>query len=107
MAAFYKFNKLLNDIHILMKKVCEPLKQNVCKNYKNIKENTCFQIFGGDIIVDTELKPYLLEFNKGPSMKTDLKRDYKMKEGLIEDTFKLAGVIVTDDKSYLSNFKEI
>ena len=40
-------------------------------------------------------------------MTTDLDIDQKMKKGLIEDTFKLAGVIVTDDKSYLSNFKEI
>ena len=100
-------NKLINNINILIQKVCKPIKPEVCKNYENIKDNTCFQIFGGDIIVDTNLKPYLLEFNKGPSLKTDLKRDYIMKEGLIEDTFKLANVIPNNNESHLNNFIKI
>ena len=100
-------DKLLKDIYILMKNVCLPIKPEICNNYPNIIDNTCFQLFGGDIIVTKDYKPLLLEFNKGPSMTTDIDIDQKMKKGLIEDTFKLAGVIVTDDKSYLSNFKEI
>jgi hypothetical protein len=100
-------DKLLKDIYILMKNVCLPIKPEICNNYPNIIDNTCFQLFGGDIIVTKDYKPLLLEFNKGPSMATDIDIDQQMKKGLIEDTFKLAGVIVTDDKSYLSNFKEI
>ena len=99
--------KLLEDIYILIKNVCLPMKPEICNNYPNIIDNTCFQLFGGDIIVTRDYKPLLLEFNKGPSMATEIVKDQQMKKGLIEDTFKLAGVITASDKSHLDLFREL
>lgn len=50
-------------------------------------DNLCFQLFGADIIFDNNLKPYLLELNKGPSMKYVTNKDKLLKEKLIEDLF--------------------
>jgi hypothetical protein len=59
--------KLLKDIILLIKNVFRALKPNICL-LKNVDKATCFQLFGGDFIVDDKLKPYLLEFNKGPEL---------------------------------------
>ena len=100
-------DKLLEDIYILMKSICNPIKPLVCNNYPKIIDNTCYQLFGADIIVTSSYKPLLLEFNKGPSMRTEIKRDHEMKKQVLEDTFKLAGVIVTDDNSHLNRFRAL
>jgi hypothetical protein len=100
-------DKLLEDIYILIKNVCLPMKPEICNNYPNIIDNTCFQLFGGDVIVTRDYKPLLLEFNKGPSMTTEIVKDQQMKKGLIEDTFKLAGVVTSSDNSHLDRFKEL
>jgi len=52
-----------------MKKVC-LLNTNVCNLIKqklNLKKN-CYQVLGLDIIFDTELNPYIIEFNSWPNM---------------------------------------
>lgn len=100
-------DKLLEDIYILIKNVCLPMKPEICNNYPNIIDNTCFQLFGGDVIVTRDYKPLLLEFNKGPSMTTEIVKDQQMKKGLIDDTFKLAGVITSCDNTHLDRFKEL
>lgn len=100
-------DKLLEDIYVLIKNVCLPMKPEICNNYPNIIDNTCFQLFGGDVIVTRDYKPLLLEFNKGPSMTTEIVKDQQMKKGLIDDTFKLAGVVTSSDNSHLDRFKEL
>ena len=100
-------DKLLEDIYLLIKNVCSPLIPNICNNYPDIIDNTCFQLFGGDVIVTRDYKPLLLEFNKGPSMKTEMAKDQHMKKGLIKDTFTLAGVITSSDNSHLDRFREL
>lgn len=45
-----------------------------------------FEIFGFDILLDENLKPYLLEVNHTPSFTTDTPLDYQIKRNLILDT---------------------
>ena len=40
----------------------------------------CFEIFGFDIIIDSELKPWLLEVNHTPSFTADTPLDIKIKK---------------------------
>jgi len=45
-----------------------------------------FQLFGVDIIYrDKDLKPFLLEFNKGPDMSAANEKDFEMKTGVMRD----------------------
>ena len=46
----------------------------------------CFEILGFDILLDDNLKPWLLEINYTPSFKTDSQIDYAIKFPLINDT---------------------
>ena len=49
----------------------------------------CFEVLGFDVMLDQEMKPYILEVNHDPSFETDSPLDFKIKKSLIADTFKL------------------
>jgi tubulin polyglutamylase TTLL2 len=55
----------------------------------NIAEDTtrsCFEVFGFDILLDSKMKPWLLEVNMSPALGVDCEADRVVKEGLIADT---------------------
>ena len=41
--------------------------------------NNCFEIFGFDILIDSDLKPWLIEVNLSPSLSTDSPLDHEIK----------------------------
>lgn len=64
--------------------------------YQNLKKlpnrSNCFELLGYDILIDTELKPWLMEVNLSPSLATDSPLDVKIKSNLMVDTFNLVGI---------------
>jgi hypothetical protein len=54
--------------------------------------NNCFELLGYDILIDSDLKPWLMEVNLSPSLATDSPLDVKIKSNLVVDTFNLVGV---------------
>lgn len=83
----------VNNYNLLLKRIKDLfIKLSKAIQYEfNIKSklynNLCFQLFGADILFDNNLKPFLLELNKGPSMKYVTEKDKKLKENMIEDLF--------------------
>lgn len=68
----------------------------------------CFEVLGFDILLDSLLRPWLLEVNLSPSLNTDSPLDLKIKGQMIADLFTMIGVVPPDqqfgvDKSYLLN----
>jgi tubulin polyglutamylase TTLL5 len=57
-----------------------------------LHRNNCFEVFGYDILLDSELKPWLLEVNLSPSLACESPLDTTIKANLIADTFTLIGV---------------
>lgn len=60
--------------------------------------NNCFELFGFDILIDEDLKPWLLEVNLTPSLMADSDMDFEVKSTLLADTFSLAGIFSTEYK---------
>lgn len=60
--------------------------------------NNCFELFGYDILIDSDLKPWLLEVNLSPSLATESPLDLTIKGNLLADTFNLIGVKRFDRK---------
>jgi hypothetical protein len=64
--------------------------------YQNLKKlpnrNNCFELLGYDILIDSELKPWLMEVNLSPSLATDSPLDVKIKSNLLIDTLNLVGI---------------
>merc|ERR1712013_101485 len=54
-----------------------------------INDKHCFECYGFDIIIDSALKPWLIEINASPSLSATTKADSKFKKKLIFDLFRV------------------
>lgn len=52
----------------------------------------CFELYGFDVLVDEDLKPWLIEVNLSPSMLAESPLDQQVKSAVLSDTFNLVGV---------------
>ena len=62
--------------------------------------NVCFEVYGFDIMLDSKLKPWLIEVNIAPSLSSSSPLDKTVKTMLICDTLNLVGVQLYDRKQY-------
>lgn len=60
--------------------------------YHNQPNKGCFELFGFDIMLDSNLKPWLLEVNCAPALSMDSEVDERIKIPLITDTLRLIGI---------------
>ena len=68
--------------------------------------NNCAELYGFDILVDENLKPWLLEVNLSPSLACDAPLDLKIKSGCIQDWLNLIGLQVIDPISRNKQYKD-
>ena len=82
----------IEDIIIKTLISVEPYMNNGCEMYLQ-QQTSCFELLGFDILIDNNLKPWLLEVNLSPSMNCDSPLDLKIKGELIANLFNLAGFL--------------
>lgn len=58
--------------------------------------DNCFELFGFDILIDSNLEPWLIEVNLTPALGCDSPLDQKIKSNVIADLFSLAGILTMD-----------
>ncbi|XP_078506570.1 putative tubulin polyglutamylase TTLL9 [Lissotriton helveticus] len=51
-----------------------------------INDKHCFELYGYDILIDGDLRAWLLEINASPSLTASSQEDYELKTRLLEDT---------------------
>lgn len=68
-----------------------------------VGRTNCFELLGFDILIDSDLKPWLLEVNLSPSFATDAPLDMSIKSQLLIDTLNLVGVKRFDRKKESMN----
>lgn len=73
------FDDINNIIYVSLKSV-----QSVIINDKH-----CFECYGYDILIDGNLKPWLLEVNASPSLTTTTEVDRILKMNLLNDVFNI------------------
>jgi hypothetical protein len=52
-----------------------------------ISDKHCFEMYGYDILIDSNCKPWLIEVNASPSLTTTTKIDRELKTALLRDTY--------------------
>jgi tubulin polyglutamylase TTLL5 len=58
----------------------------------SVNNESCFELFGFDVLIDAALNPWLMEVNFAPSLNTDSPLDLKVKGQVLADLFNLVGV---------------
>ena len=71
----------------------------------DIENQLCFQILGFDVMIDEDLKPWLIEVNHAPSLATESAFDLTVKESLVKDTINLLNLSVKRKSKYTDNMK--
>ncbi|KAL0984235.1 hypothetical protein UPYG_G00138890 [Umbra pygmaea] len=67
--------------------------------------SACFEILGFDVLLDHQLRPWLLEVNHSPSFTTDSRLDREVKDGLLYDTLVLLNLGACDRRKIMEEEK--
>ena len=61
------------------------------KAVSNVVNNDrhCFELYGFDVIIDSNLKPWLIEVNASPALTSTTSSDRIMKQNVIMDTLEI------------------
>jgi len=98
-------NLLWSRIYDLIIKTLLSNESNVLQTMKKIgmHRTNCFELFGFDVMLDSDLKPWLIEVNISPSLSADTPLDWTIKSNLLADTFNLVGIKRIDRKKESMN----
>lgn len=61
-------------------------------------KNQCFELYGFDVMIDSKMRPWLLEVNVCPSLSSSSPYDKQVKTLLLCDTLHLVGFKLYDRK---------
>ena len=72
------------------------------------KRNCGFELYGFDILIDSNLKPWIMEVNVCPSLSSSSPMDRKIKHILLTDTLNIIGMehMTKKDKDNLNEKKK-
>ena len=73
-------DKLFHDIQCVITRSLLAVQKVI------IQDKHCFELYGYDVIIDSNLKPWLLEVNASPSLTGDTDQDYGLKWNVIQHT---------------------
>lgn len=93
-------DELFGKVHDLIIKVCISVESHVLHSINRLSDhrNNCFELFGFDVLIDANLKPWLMEVNVSPSLSSSSPLDARIKTTLMSDIFNLVGFRVYDKK---------
>lgn len=95
------YMQLFDDIKDVIIKTCisaEPVMLDIHSKTQE-KRNCGFQLYGFDILIDSNLKPWLMEVNVCPSLSSSSPMDRKIKHTLLVDILNIIGLEYNSKKN--------
>ena len=92
------YDRVFSSIEDIVIKTCIMVEPHVVNsiNQGSKARNTCFETYGFDILIDENLKPWLLEVNVCPSLASSSPLDKQIKTSLMCDIFTLSSIVPYD-----------
>ncbi|KEG02740.1 tubulin--tyrosine ligase, putative [Plasmodium vinckei vinckei] len=85
----YGYNKIMD----LIKNIENCIIQSFLAVHKIIiNDKHCFELYGFDILIDNNLKPWLIEVNSSPSFSSNTKEDYNLKFNILDELMTLINI---------------
>ena len=86
------YESVFESIKDVIIKAIIAVEPHIVTNYRTCKyRNVCFELYGFDILIDSKLRPWLLEVNVCPSLSSSSPLDKQIKTTLLCDIFHLVG----------------
>jgi tubulin polyglutamylase TTLL4 len=93
------YESVFKDIQDVLIKTLIAVEPHISANMRQVKnKQTCFEVYGFDILLDQKLKPWLLEVNVCPSLSSSSPLDKMIKTKLLCDSLHLTGFHIFDRK---------
>ncbi|GFS13870.1 tubulin polyglutamylase TTLL5 [Elysia marginata] len=83
----YFLQNNINDAHIWHRVTNIIILTLLIQSPTAPKIANCFELYGFDILVDSNLRPWLLEVNVGPALSSDCQADLLAKKSMLHDLF--------------------
>ncbi|XP_073443697.1 tubulin polyglutamylase TTLL5 isoform X2 [Dendrobates tinctorius] len=77
-----------------------------CKSFQ-VHRGNCFELYGFDVLIDGNLRPWLLEVNLSPSLACDAPLDMKVKASMVSDMLTLIGLECQDPQQGTGHEKRV
>lgn len=78
------------DVAALWETICLlVIKSLIVVDDRMVNHPCCFELFGYDVLIDADLRPWLIEVNASPSLARMNALDHRVKNALIKDTITL------------------
>ena len=98
------FNEIFSKIKDVCIKTLMSVEPYIVTQMRSTKHRSqCFEVYGFDVLIDQNLKPWLLEVNVLPSLSSSSPFDKQVKSMLLSDSFHLLGFNIFDRKQILEN----
>lgn len=55
-------------------------------------DKRCFELYGFDVMIDSNFKPWLIEVNGSPSMTSNTSIDERLKKGILDDVLSIVNL---------------
>lgn len=101
-----RLEKCGHDVAAMWDNICAlVVKSLVAVDDKMTFQPSCFEVYGYDVLIDEDLRPWLIEVNASPAMARDNYVDVRVKNALIKDTVKLLDPAPFDRSALLKVIK--
>ena len=72
----------------------------------NLTSNNLFELYGVDVLIDENFKPWLIEINLNPSLNCDSNLDLNIKSKVITDIFNIIGCVPFSHDGKFTSFEK-